>query len=121
MDDPKYVALRAMKVQELNPDGSNKLGDDGRPVTRKVGPGDPVPEANGWRGLAREISRGRIGIAGVPLTGRALGDALRRNQFKGADQRSSVPAAPERKRVRRADDPKPAAAAEESAPKSAGE
>ena len=50
-----YIALRAMQVQ----------GEDGN--TRHVKPGDPVPEAAGWKTLRAYINRGWICQEGQPL------------------------------------------------------
>lgn len=67
-----YIALRAMRVHELNDDGSPKQGPDGRPVLREVKPGEPCPEAASWKNLHREVLAGRIGIQGMPLAGASV-------------------------------------------------
>ena len=77
-EGPTYVALKQMDVHELNDDGSNRIGDDGRPVIRKCLPGDPIPEAVTWKQLWREVRAGRVGLAGTPFSGPALADSMRR-------------------------------------------
>lgn len=78
VDAPTYVALKRMIVHELNEDGSNRLGEDGRPLVRQCQPGDPIPEALSWKNLWREVRAGRVGLAGTPFAGPALADSMRR-------------------------------------------
>ncbi len=87
-DTATYVALKRMKIQELEPDGTTRL-EDGRPVMRLVSPGDLIPEANSWRNLWREVKAGRVGLQGTALTGPALADSMRRqtNQSSPASVR----------------------------------
>ncbi len=108
-----YIALRRMAVQELNGDGSNKLGADGRPVTRQCEPGDPLPEALHWGNLHREVRAGRVGLAGIghQLTGPALAESIRgkiiedgkRNQATATAAKAAKSEAPKKaERKRRA-------------------
>lgn len=73
----EYIALRSLKVQELDDAGAVKRDDKGRPQIRVVAPGQPCPEAAHWKNLAREVAAGRIGIAGIPLTSNHLIKASR--------------------------------------------
>ncbi len=88
MEESSYIALKRMQVHELEADGSNKLGEDGRPVMRECMPGDPVPEAITWRNLWREVRGGRVGLAGTALTGPALADSMRRQIASGSKKQA---------------------------------
>ena len=87
----EYIALKRMKVQERNEDGSPRLGENGRAVMRELSPGDPIPEAKDWSNLWREVRAGRVGLAGTALAGPALADSMRRR----------VTQKPKRKKARR--------------------
>ncbi len=94
----EYIALKRMKVQECEEDGSPKLGENGRPVMRELQPGDPIPEAGEWSNLWREVRAGRVGLAGTALAGPALADSMRRQvnrkpKGKRARRRRSLTAA----------------------------
>lgn len=77
MSEVEYVALKRMKVQELDEAGEPVLVD-GRPVLREVAPGELLPEAAGWGNLYKEVRAGRVGMKGTPVAGPALADAHRR-------------------------------------------
>lgn len=89
----EYVALKRLQVCELNPDGSTKIGSDGRPVMRWCMPGDPAPEAATWKNLDKYVRTGSIGLKGLGLTGPGLAETIAR-------QRNRHPE-PTRKPVRR--------------------
>jgi hypothetical protein len=93
MAEAEYVALRRMTVHELDDQGEPRLGGDGRPILRELGPGDPIPEAGSWSNLWREVRAGRVGLAGTPFSGPALADSMRR---KAAD--TGRPQRPTRRR-----------------------
>ena len=75
----EYIALKRMKVHELDEEGEPRLGEDGRPILRMLAPGDPIPEAERWNNLWREVKAGRVGMKGTALAGIALADGMRRN------------------------------------------
>lgn len=84
-----YVALKRMKVHELDADGQPvPPGENGRPVMRQLQPGDPIPEAVHWKNLWREVRAGRVGMAGTPLSGPALADSLRRRNAGTAEAKA---------------------------------
>lgn len=74
----EYVALKRMKVQELDAEGQPRLGENGRPIMRECAPGDLIPEATTWKSLWREVRAGRVGLKGTALSGPAIADSMRR-------------------------------------------
>ena len=67
---PVYIALRRMKVHELDEAGVKVLdAETGRAVMREIAPGEPIPGAHEWRNLWREIKAGRVAPEGTPLHG----------------------------------------------------
>ncbi len=89
MPEAEYIALKRMKVQELDEDG-NSILVDGRPVLRQVVPGDPIPEANGWSNLYKEVRAGRVGFAGSPLAGGpVVADLHRAELTKGGTSKTA--------------------------------
>ncbi len=75
----EYIALKRMQVHELDEEGGRRVGENGRPILRKLAPGDPIPEAEHWNNLWREVKAGRVGMKGTALAGIALADGMRRN------------------------------------------
>ncbi len=101
MAETEYIALKRMKVQEVDEAGEPVLGENGRPILRQVGPGEVIPEAGSWSNLYKEVRAGRVGFAGTPLAGPALADAHRQ---KLARQK---PAPARKKAAKRPVRPKP--------------
>lgn len=66
---PVYIALRRMRIHELDEAGESRLDETGRPILRELAPGDPIPGADKWRNLWREIKAGRVAPAGTALEG----------------------------------------------------
>ncbi len=93
VEQATYIALKRLKVHELNEDGSNRIGADGRPVMRTCIPGDLIPEATTWSNLWREVRAGRVGLAGTALTGPSLADSMRRRIADRATRPKSGPEA----------------------------
>lgn len=83
MPEAEYVALRRMKVHEVDENGENKLDENGRAILRELAAGDPIPEAPTWRNLYKEIRAGRVGLAGTGFGGPALADSLKRSPLPG--------------------------------------
>lgn len=75
----EYIALKRMQVHELDEEGEPRVGEGGRPILRQLAPGDPIPEAEHWNNLWREVKAGRVGMKGTALAGIALADGMRRN------------------------------------------
>lgn len=75
----EYIALKRMKVHELDEEGEPRVGENGRPILRELAPGDLIPEAEHWNNLWREVKAGRVGMKGTALAGIALADGMRRN------------------------------------------
>lgn len=64
---PDYVALRRLRVQELDSSGEPIADADGRPKVRICEPGDPVPEAIHWPNIDKWVKAQRIGPPGTAL------------------------------------------------------
>lgn len=87
----EYIALKRMKVHELDDEGEPRVGEDGRPVLRYLAPGDLIPEAEHWNNLWREVKAGRVGMKGTALAGIALADGMRRNPDRAPRARAKSP------------------------------
>lgn len=97
MPEAEYIALKRMKVQELDQDGNTVLVD-GRPVLRVVQPGDPIPEAASWANLYKEVRAGRVGFAGSPLAGGPAVADLRRAELTQGGTSKAAQTAQKRKK-----------------------
>lgn len=102
----EYIALKRMQVHELDEEGEPRVGDDGRPILRKLAPGDPIPEAEHWSNLWREVKSGRVGLKGTALAGIALADSMRRDPDRARPIRDSRPKEKGAKRKKAADRPR---------------
>ena len=81
-----YVALKQLRVQELDSGGEPVLDEAGQPKVRVCEAGDPVPEAIHWSNLDKWIRARRVGPPGtvLPGVGKAASARSRRARRKGA-------------------------------------
>jgi len=84
----EYIALKRMKVHELDAEGEPKLNGEGRPILHQLNPGDLIPDAEKWRNLWREVKAGRVGLKGTALAGVALAEGMRRDPDRAPPVRS---------------------------------
>ena len=97
----EYIALKRMQVHELDEEGEPRVGENGRPILRKLAPGDPIPEAEHWNNLWREVKAGRVGMKGTALAGIALADGMRRNPDRAPRARAKSDKGAKRKAAQR--------------------
>ncbi len=87
---PDYVALRRLRVQELDSSGEPIADADGRPKVRICEPGDPVPEAIHWPNIDKWVKAQRIGPPGTALPkGRATRSRRKASQKRGGAKRAA--------------------------------